>query len=104
MWPFALLSATKCHNELSLDENGKSPLEKFSRTEAEIHCEDFHTWGCPIFVLEAQNQSGFTGTPIWEPCSHIGVYLGHSSAHAGNVALVLNLQTGHVSPQYHVVF
>ena len=33
-----------------------------------------------------------------------GVYLGHSPTHTGNVALVLNLQTGHVSPQYHLVF
>eukprot|EP00957_Ditylum_brightwellii_P081724 6217207-Ditylum_brightwellii.AAC.1 len=33
-----------------------------------------------------------------------GIYLGHSPFYAGNVALVLNLQTGHVSQQYHVVF
>jgi hypothetical protein len=32
------------------------------------------------------------------------IYVGHSPAHAGSVALVLNLRTGHVSPQYHVVF
>ena len=67
-------------------------------------CSDWHTWGCPIFVLRAENQSGLTGTPKWEPRARTGVYLGHSPAHAGNVALVLNLITGHVSPQYHVVF
>ena len=77
---------------------------KFSNIDAEIHCEDFHTWGCPVYVLDAHNQSGFTGTPKWEPRSQVGVYLGHSPAHAGNVALVLNLQTGHISPQYHLVF
>ena len=32
------------------------------------------------------------------------MYLGHSPVHAGSVALVLNLTTGHVSPQFHVVF
>ena len=30
--------------------------------------------------------------------------LGHSPTHAGSVAMVLNLKTGHVSCQYHVVF
>ena len=34
----------------------------------------------------------------------MGIYLGRSPAHAGNVALVLNPKTGLVSPQYHVVF
>jgi hypothetical protein len=30
--------------------------------------------------------------------------MGHSPCHAGSVALVLNPTTGHVSPQFHVVF
>ena len=34
----------------------------------------------------------------------MGVYLGHSSEHAGNVALVLNPKTGIISNQYHLVF
>ncbi len=42
--------------------------------------------------------------PHWEPRSQVGVYLGHSLHHAQSVALVLNLTTGHVSSQYHVVF
>ena len=104
LWPFALLADNKCHNELSLDESGDSSLEKFGSIEAKIECKDFHTWGCPIYVLHSDNQSGFTGTPKWEARAHVDVYLGHSPAHAGNVALVLNLKTGHVSPQYHVVF
>jgi hypothetical protein len=32
------------------------------------------------------------------------VYLGSSPYHAQTVALILNLSTGHVSPQYHVVY
>jgi hypothetical protein len=35
---------------------------------------------------------------------NICLYLGHSPFHAGSVALVYNPSTGHVSPQYHVVF
>jgi len=30
--------------------------------------------------------------------------VGHSPVHAGSVALVLNVITGHISPQYHVIF
>ena len=34
----------------------------------------------------------------------MGVYLGHSPLHAGNVALVWNPTTRRVIPQYHLVF
>ena len=34
----------------------------------------------------------------------MGAYVGRSRIHAGNVSLILNLSTGHVSPQFHVVF
>ena len=44
------------------------------------------------------------GVPKWDPRARAEVYLGHFPVHTGNVALILNLQTGHASPQYHVVF
>ena len=34
----------------------------------------------------------------------MGQFLGFSRLHSSTVALVRNLHTGHVSPQYHVVF
>ena len=34
----------------------------------------------------------------------VGAYVGRSPIHAGNVSLLLNLSTGNVSPQFHVVF
>ena len=34
----------------------------------------------------------------------VGLYLGHSPLHAQSVALVLNLKTGLISPQFHVTF
>eukprot|EP00804_Cyclotella_cryptica_P006358 CCRYP_010171-RA/>CCRYP_010171-RA protein AED:0.34 eAED:0.25 QI:0/0/0/1/0/0/2/0/539 len=40
----------------------------------------------------------------WEPRAQLGIYLGHSPAHAGSVALVMNPKTGLVSPQFHVAF
>ena len=32
------------------------------------------------------------------------MYLGASAAHSSTVGCILNLKTGHVSPQYHVVY
>ena len=54
--------------------------------------------------MDSRLQSGIAGPPKWEPRSRLGIYVGHSPSHAGSVALVLNPRTGHVSPQYHVVF
>ncbi len=55
-------------------------------------------------MLDSRLQSGIGGAPKWEQRSRLGIYVGHSPAHAGLVAMVLNLRTGYVSPQYHVVF
>ena len=98
LWPYALKSVVEHHNRLSLDANGKSPLEKFASTSDEIQPTDFHTWGCPVFILDSENHSGNIGTPKCETKSHAGIYLGHSPCHAGSVALVLNLSSGLVSP------
>ena len=71
----------------------------------DLPVKSYHTLFCPVYVLDARLQTaGGPGPPKWEPRSRIGVYLGHSPFHAGSVALVWNPTTGHVSPQYHVVF
>ena len=92
LWPYAMQATVDRHNRLSLDENGLSPIEKLSGNDEEIVPTDFHTFGCPVYVLEAANQSGGIGTPKWDPRSRAGIYIGHSPNHAGTVALVLNLQ------------
>jgi hypothetical protein len=51
-----------------------------------------------------QLQSGNGAVPKWEPHAQMGIYVGCSSSHASNVALILNPRTGHVSPQFHIVF
>ena len=105
LWPYALKMACELHNKLDLDDSLCSPLQKLTQSTDSVRADYFHTWGCPVYVLDARNQSNEGGgTPKWSPKSRVGVYLGHSPVHAGSVALVLNLQTGHISPQYHVVF
>jgi hypothetical protein len=37
----------------------------------------------------------------WSVRSKIGAFLGMSPKHARSVEMILNIQTGHVSPQFH---
>jgi len=104
LWPYAIKAAAERHNNLKLDDTGRSPIEKFSATKSELHICNFHTFGCPVYVLDSRLQDRSGGVPKWEPRSRVGIYLGHSPVHAGSVALVLNPKSGLVSPQYHVVF
>ena len=40
----------------------------------------------------------------WSDRSKVGIFLCHSPLHAHSVSLVLNTQTGNVSPQFHCLF
>ena len=55
-------------------------------------------------VLESKVQVSSKGLPKWETRTRIVACLGRLPLHVGNVALVLNPSSGHVSSQYHVVF
>jgi hypothetical protein len=106
MWPFALLATADCLNDLHVDLNGQTPEMKFSNVAgASTRLGNFHTFGCPVYILDSRLQdAGGAGPPKWEPCSCLGIYVGHSLIHAGSVALVLNPKTGLIFPQFHVVF
>ena len=56
-----------------------------------------------MYVLEPSVQDG-KKLPKWNRRARMGQFLGFSSEHSSTVALVQNLHTGYVSPQYHVVF
>ena len=59
----------------------------------------------PVYILDSCLQSADgAGPKIWEPCSRMGVYLGHSPFHAGSVPIFFNPLTGRVSTKYHLVF
>ena len=42
--------------------------------------------------------------PKWDPMIQIGVNMGFSKMHSTQFGMALNLLTGSISPQYHVVF
>eukprot|EP00957_Ditylum_brightwellii_P185742 14141543-Ditylum_brightwellii.AAC.1 len=64
-WPEAV---EERHNRLDIDSNGMSPLEVLLGHKEEIVGEDYHSWGCAIFVLDSKLQSGQgIGPPKWDP-------------------------------------
>ena len=106
LWPYALRMAAHIRNHIPRESEGGVPIQLFSNTEAQnkVFTKHQHTFGCPVYVLEAPLQSGLGSKPKWSERSRVGAYLGYSHHHYQTVALVLNLNTGHVSPQFHVVF
>lgn len=103
LWPYAIRYANDVHNSTAPRKGGASPIEKFASVKVRPRLKNFHSFGCPVHVLKSNLQSGKT-LPKWETRARVGIYLGPSPRHARSVALVLNMETGMVSPQYHVRF
>ncbi|KAG7363236.1 reverse transcriptase RNA-dependent DNA polymerase [Nitzschia inconspicua] len=104
LWPYALTTANDVYNQTGSvqKKTPKVPIQLFTDSDHQQPKSDFHTFGCPVFVLESDLQDG-KKISKWEGRARLGVNLGPSPVHATNVSLVLNLETGHVSPQYHIV-
>ena len=105
LWPFALEHAVHIWNHLPKRDNLLSPLEIFSGTKVDNYdrLQRAHVWGCPVYVLDPKLQDE-KKIPKFNPCSRWGQYLGQSTAHSSTIGRILNLRTGWVSPQYHVVY
>ena len=95
--------AVYLYNHLPNDQ-GIAPIDLFTRVTMPRHkLRDCHMLGYPVYVLDPVLAAD-KKLPRWQPRSRRGMFLDFSSAHSSDVPLVLNLRTGHVSPQYHVVF
>ena len=105
LWPMALAHAAHVYNHTPNAISGIAPIEIFSRTQDDGQAlRNLHTWGCPTYVLEPKLTEAGGKIPKWKPRSRRGQYMGTSPVHAETIALVRNLKTGYISPQYHVVF
>jgi len=106
LWPYALRMANHAINETPnlKDPEGQSPAQLFSESRIHTHTKHWMPFGCPVYVLESELQTGRGIHHKWEYCSKVGIYLGRSPSHGRNVALVLDRSTGLVSPQFHVAF
>ena len=104
LWPYAMRMANDCLNQ-SPNMQHKSKLtaaQIFASSlvnDNPIHKQPF---GSPVYVLQSPLQQNLPFQK-WKHRSKLGLYLGPSPVHARNVSLVLNLNTGLVSPQFHVV-
>lgn len=104
LWPFAVMHAVHLWNNLPKRDTKLAPIELFTREKFMNynHLKQVHVWGCPVFVLDPKLQDG-KKVPKWDPRTRRGLYLGQSPEHSSTVGLILNIRTGHVSPQFHVV-
>ena len=104
LWPMALSHAVHLYNNTP-NPTGIAPIEVFSRTISDHQALRLsHTWGCPTYVLEPRLTTAGGKIPKWQPRSRRAQYMGVSPLHAESVAVVRNLHTGYLSPQFHVVF
>jgi hypothetical protein len=73
---------------------------RFFTTSSVPTIQNQHHFGCPTYVLKKELQD-HKKIRKWSDRTRVGINLGYSSRHALKVSLVLNLQTGLVSLQYH---
>ena len=106
LWPYALRMANQAYNATPLASHpGKqSPNKIFDNSAVNINQKHWKLFGCPVYVLNAELQ-GTTGIhQKWDARSRASIYMGQSPIRNRNMALVLNIHTGCVSPQFHVKF
>ena len=105
LWPYALHMANNLYNNSLLlnDKENCTPMQIATGTNVEINKKHVKTFGCPAYVLHCNLQ---LGRPYgkWDERSKMGIYLGPSSVHNKNVAVIMDMDTGLVSPQFHVLF
>ena len=103
-WPLAVDHAVLLFNMMPDPATGLSPHDLFTKSRwPQNKFQDFHVWGCPVYVLAPTIADG-KKLPRWKPRSTRSVYVGVSKSHASSVPLCLNLETGAITAQFHVVF
>lgn len=105
LWPYALRMAVDAINDTPSmqDKQRRTPSQRIAMTKVDINPKHYAPFGCPVYVLDSALQSNQPHHK-WKERARVGIYLGKSQTHARNVALVLDRNTGHVSPQFHVKF
>ncbi len=104
-WPQAIEYSIWVFNRLpNIKQSGLFPNKLWSSCWAPT--KEFnraHIFGCPVYVLDARLQDGHR-ISTWSPKARLGIFLGFSTLHSSQVPLVMNVATGKISLQYHVIF
>eukprot|EP00957_Ditylum_brightwellii_P210078 15364542-Ditylum_brightwellii.AAC.2 len=75
-WPY-VLKATEAHcNKYDIDDDGVSPEEKFANIRTVQNLMDKHTWGCPVYTLNACLQDCSSSIPKWDPSGNGATIMG----------------------------
>jgi hypothetical protein len=105
LWSFALKCTEDQMNNLVHCADGWTPYQELKGLDPiKPDVSNFHTFGCPCYVLDHHLQFGNSMVPKWEPRARMGLIIGRSPSHVANVALIFKPLTGHLLPQFHVVF
>jgi hypothetical protein len=106
IWSFVINQAVYIWNHMTSKNTRLASLEVFASTRfpSYNHLQRSHVWGCPVYVLEPSLHQDNKKIPKWKPRSRRGMYLEYSTQHSSDVGLIMNLQTGYVWPQFHVVY
>ena len=106
LWPYAIRMANQSYNATPLiaHTNKQSPNKIFDNSAVDINPKHWKPFRCPAYVLKSELQGTMGIHPKWDARSRAGIYLRQSPSHNRNVALVLNIHTRYVSPQFHVKF
>jgi hypothetical protein len=101
LWLYALRHRNDVYNSTQRNKQELSPIELFSNSKVRPKLKHFHPFGCPAYRVDNAIQ-GSKNHPKWLERAKPVVYLGSSPRHARSVSLVFDLQTAHVSPQFHL--
>ena len=83
-----------------MDDNGVTPMEKFSGIIMYINPQYQNVWVFPVYVLYSRLQNAnIYGLPKYYMCLHAIIYLGCSPFHTILASLFFNPVTGHILPQ-----
>jgi hypothetical protein len=100
LWTYAIRAANDSRNYAPTNEDDTCPMSKFCNTASVPKVQNQHHFGCRTYVLRKELEVN-KKIRKWSDRTRIGINLGYSSRHAHSLSLILNLQTGLVSPQYH---
>jgi hypothetical protein len=105
LWPYSVLYAVWIWNNMPNPGADLSPIEIFSGVKYHDyrHIQCVWVFGCPVYVLKAEQQVDGKKVPKWSKKARRGIFLGFSGEHHNTVVLVLDPEAGHIAPQYHVV-
>ena len=104
LWPYAMCMAIDTLNQTPnmKDESKRSPLQTISGFVVQINAKHWDPFGCPALILIKEIQDPKKLYHKWKYRSKVGIYLSRSPMYGRNIALILNRDTGLISPPFHV--